>query len=318
MPHLQNLPQGFQSAFSDCGEARLHFVHNAAATLPDGALDDARTPIIFLHGFPEYWAGWKPVLRELSRDYLLIAPDQRGYNLSDAPQRVSDYAAKKLVSDLLALSSNLLGNRRFVLAGHDWGASVAYAAAISVPERLLGLVIVNGVHPVLFQKALVENRDQAKASQYFHILRADDAAERMAQDDFRRTFGMLERFSSAKWLDAEERQGYRRAWSQPGRMNAMLNWYRASPIVVPVEGEPVPPTPLKDAGPDRFSIRAPHLLVWGSQDTALLPVCREGLEKFAPNLRVVEVPDAGHWIIHTHGPDVAAQIRSFIGDLKQA
>ncbi len=315
MPHLQNLPQGFHSTFSDCGEVRLHVVHNARATRPDGMLDDSRTPIIFLHGFPEYWAGWKPVMRELARDYLLIAPDQRGYNLSDAPQRISDYAAKKLVSDLLALSSNLIGNRRFVLAGHDWGASVAYAAAIAVPERLKALVIVNGVHPVLFQKALVEDSDQMAASQYFHYLRANEATEKMAQDDFRRTFGMLERFSSVNWLDEDERRGYRRAWAQPGRLNAMLNWYRASPIVVPVEGQPVPPTPLKDGGPDRFGISAPHLVVWGMQDSALLPVCRKGLPRFAPRLSVVEIPDAGHWIIHTHGQKVAAEIRAFVEGL---
>ncbi len=75
MPHLQNLPQGFQSAFSDCGEVRLHFVHNAAATLPDGALDDDRTPIIFLHGFPEYWAAWKPVLQ---RAFARLSADRAG------------------------------------------------------------------------------------------------------------------------------------------------------------------------------------------------------------------------------------------------
>jgi epoxide hydrolase 4 len=292
---VQNLPQGFNSSWSDCGEVRLHVVHNAARTHPDGTLDDTRTPIIFLHGFPEYWAGWKPVMRLLAADYLLIAPDQRGYDLSDAPLRVSDYSAKKLVSDLLALSSNLLGNRRFVLAGHDWGASVAYAAAISVPEKLLGLIIANGVHPVLFQKAIVEVPAQAKASQYIHYLRADDAAERMAQDDFRRTFGM----------------------SQPGRLNALLNWYRAAPIVVPVDGEPLPPTPLKDAGPDRFSIAAPHLLVWGMQDSALLPVCKDGLERFARQLRVVEIPDAGHWIIHTHAGRVAQEITRFVEGLKR-
>ena len=123
---------------------------------------------------------------------------------------------------------------------------------------------------MLFQKALVEDPAQAQASQYIHYLRADDAAERMSQDGFRRTFGMLEKFSATAWLDDEEREGYRKAWSQPGRLNAMLNWYRASPIVVPVDGEPMPPTPLKDAGPDRFSVAAPHLLVWGMQDTALL------------------------------------------------
>jgi pimeloyl-ACP methyl ester carboxylesterase len=312
---LQQLPRGFHSAYTDCGEVRLHFVHNAARVRDDGTLDDPRTPIVMLHGFPEYWAGWKPVFAGLQDRYLIIAPDQRGYNLSDAPLRTESYASKKLVSDLLALTSNLLGNRKFVLAGHDWGAAVAYSAAISVPERLTALVIVNGVHPIPFQKALIADEGQARASQYFHFLRAPDAAEKMSEDGFRRAFAMLEKFSAAPWLDDAEREAYRRAWSQPGRMNAMLNWYRSSPIVVPVPGEPVPAAPLADADPRKFMVSAPHLLIWGSRDPALLPASRAGLDRFAPLLQVVEIPDGDHWVIHTHGDRIAREMDAFVSAL---
>ena len=312
---MQQLPRNFHSAFTDCGEVRLHFVHNAASVNADGTLDDLRTPIVFLHGFPEYWAGWKPVFPDLQDKYLLIAPDQRGYNLSDAPQRTESYTARKLVSDLLALTSNLLGNRKFVLAGHDWGAAVAYSAAISVPERLIALIIVNGVHPGPFQRALINDPAQIRASQYFHFLRAADSADRMSEDAFRRAFGMFEKFSPAPWLDEDEREGYRRAWSQPGRLNAMLNWYRASPIVVPLPGEPAPSAPLKDADPRKFAVAAPHLLVWGMKDPALLPSSRAGLEQFAARLSTVEIADGDHWVIHTHGARIAREIDTFLDSL---
>jgi epoxide hydrolase 4 len=312
---LQQLPRGFHSGHTDCGEVRLHFVHNARHVNDDGSLVDPRTPIVMLHGFPEFWAGWKPAFAGLQEEYLLIVPDQRGYNLSDAPQRTESYASKKLVSDLLALTSNLLGNRKFVLAGHDWGAAVAYAAAIAVPERLMALVIVNGVHPIPFQKALLEDEGQIRASQYFHFLRAADAADKMSENGFRRAFGMFEKFSAAPWLDDGEREAYRRAWSQPGRMNAMLNWYRSSPIVVPVPGEPVPAAPLAAADPRKFMISAPHLLLWGTRDPALLPVSRAGLDRFAPNLSVVDIPDGDHWVIHTHGDRIAREIDVFVSAL---
>jgi pimeloyl-ACP methyl ester carboxylesterase len=307
---LPPLPPGLRSVHVDCGEVTLHAVTSGAGT--NGVpTDDPRPAIVFLHGFPEYWAAWKPVLTRLASDYLVIAPDQRGYNLSDAPQHVEDYAARKLVSDIVALTSNLLGERRFILAGHDWGASVAYALAIGAPERLKGLVIVNGVHPVIFQQALLDDPEQARASQYFHRLRASDAAERMAENGFARTFSMFEKFSSTPWLTPEEKAGYLEAWSRPRRMNAMLNWYRASPIVVPRPGEEPDEAPLANAAVEKFRITMPHLLIWGVRDQALRPSSHAGLEAFAPDLVRVTIEDGDHWVIHTHGERIAGEIDRF-------
>lgn len=153
---MQEIPAGFRSIRVDCGDVVLNVVTNGDAA-PGGPIADDRPPIVFLHGFPEYWAAWKPVFPALAKDFLIIAPDQRGYNLSDAPQDVEAYRAKHLVADILTLANRLLGERKFLLAGHDWGASVAYALTIAAPERLTGLVIVNGVHPVPFQRALVND-----------------------------------------------------------------------------------------------------------------------------------------------------------------
>ena len=218
-------------------------------------------------------------------------------------------------SDILALTSNLLGNRKFVLAGHDWGASVAYALAIGVPERLKGLVIANGVHPVIFQRALINDPEQAAASQYIHILRAPGTAERLSENGFARTFPMLEKFSVTSWLTDDDRAGYLDAWSRPGRMNAMLNWYRASPLVVPKPGETGLDAPLATAPPEKFAVTMPHLLIWGMADQALRPSSRAGLEEFATDLRIIEVPEADHWLIHTHSDRVAREIDAFCRSL---
>ena len=305
------LPEGFQSSFVDCGAVRLHFVHNAVAVSQDGRLADDRPVLVFLHGFPEYWAAWAPVFPHLAADHLLIAPDQRGFNLSDAPQEVSAYATGKLAGDIIAMTRKLLGDRRFLLCGHDWGASVAYALAIRNPERLTGLAIVNGVHPVLFQRALLLDPEQRAASQYFHILTAEGAAERMSANGFARTFSMFEKFSSSPWLGESERAGYLEAWSREGRMNAMLNWYRASPVIVPEPDEQGTNAPLRSGTPENFSVHVPHLLVWGIRDQALRPVCHAGLEEFVPDLERHEIATGDHWVIHTHGGSVAKLLRDF-------
>jgi pimeloyl-ACP methyl ester carboxylesterase len=105
-------------------------------------LSSRRKLILFLHGFPEFWYEWKNQLAEFGRDYRAIAPDMRGYNLSSKPAEVDQYKLKTLVEDVRALAESL-GERRFVLVGHDWGGGVAWAFAAYHPEYLEKLVIIN-------------------------------------------------------------------------------------------------------------------------------------------------------------------------------
>ncbi|MCP4073258.1 MAG: alpha/beta hydrolase [Hyphomicrobiales bacterium] len=313
-------PAKFNSLFVKLDDVDIHLVHNGTQNL-DGTLDPgSRQILLLLHGFPEYHGAWDDVMPLLAENYLVIAPDQRGYNLSSAPQDVSSYQAKLLVADMTRLMERLVPGSRYHLVGHDWGASVAYAMAMRLPECVNTLNIINGVHPITFQRALAANKDQIKASQYFHILCADGAEKKMSENAFARTFSMLEKFSSSPWLDQATRQKYLEAWSQPGRINAMVNWYRASPMVVPhskksEKGEESPANaPLLDVDPAKFNISMPHLVIWGMQDTALLPVARAGLEEFAGDLTIVEVEVAGHWINHTHPGLVAGKIHKFVAE----
>lgn len=289
--------------FIDAGGIRLHVASTG---------DPAAPLVVCLHGFPEYWAAWKEVMERLSDSFHLVAPDQRGFNLSDKPAGAHAYQTRNMVADLAALAERLSPEKPFVLAGHDWGASVAYAYAFAFPERLSHLVIVNGPHPVSFQRAILEDPAQRRASQYFHKLRAPGAAARMAENDFARTFRMFRGFSATPWLTGDEAATYRAAWSQPGAMEAMLQWYSSSPVVVPEPGAPAGEAPLLAVPDGKVTVRVPHLVIWGEADEALRPSCLDGLDRYAPDLTIVRVKDAGHWILHEKPREVAAAVRGFL------
>lgn len=281
---------------------------NFAAAGPDDA-----PLIICLHGFPEYWAAWREVMAELAGDFLVVAPDQRGFNLSSKPIGEDAYKTKNMVADVLGLAEHLSPGRKFILAGHDWGASVAYAFAFAHADRLSHLIIANGVHPVCFQRAIVQDPDQRRASQYFLTLRSPGAAGRMSENNFARTMNMIAGFSEIDWMTPEIKDGYIQAWSQPGAMEAMLQWYNSSPIMVPAPDATRVDAPLLSILADRVRVSVPHLVIWGEADQALRQSSLAGLSEFAPDLAIKRIPDAGHWILHEKPVEVAATIRAFVG-----
>jgi pimeloyl-ACP methyl ester carboxylesterase len=291
---------------------RLAEFYTGNATLHYAEAGDPRRPLLIcLHGFPEYWAGWRGVMRELAADFHVVAPNQRGYDRSSKPAGIEAYRARYLVGDIAALADHLSPERPFILAGHDWGASVAYAYAFAHPHRLTHLVIANGVHPACFQRAIFEDPDQSRASQYINKLRAPDAEDRLSANRYEKLFGMLSKFSATDWLTDEERAGYLAAWSEPGALTGMLNWYRASPVVVPAPGEAPTHAPILDIPEDALTVRMPHLLLWGEADTALRPSCIADLACYAPRLETRRFPGSGHWILHERPAEIAAAIRAF-------
>ena len=298
--------------------AVLRFGQNTAGgvTIDYAAMGREGAPLILmLHGFPEYWAGWRSVMERLADSYFVVAPDQRGYNRSSKPEGLENYRGSALAADVAALADMLSPGRPFVLAGHDWGASVAYAYAFAHPGRLSHLVIANGVHPACFQRALFEDEAQRAASRYFHYLISPKAEEGLSEDNYRRLMQMLSSFSDTSWLDEGEAAAYRKVWSEPGALTAMLNWYRASPIIVPEAGAPVPPGhSVLDLPAEAMRVAMPHLVLWGEADTALLPSCLEGLDRYAPQLTVRKIPGASHWILHEKSDEVAAAIAAFVED----
>jgi pimeloyl-ACP methyl ester carboxylesterase len=278
------------------------------------AMGDPAAPLmLFLHGFPEYSGAWDEVLPAFAGSFHAVAPDQRGYAGSSKPEGLEAYRVKQLVRDVLGLGEQLSPRRPFVLVAHDWGASVAYAAAMAAPQSIARLVVINGVHPGPFQRALLEDPAQQASSSYMHYLRDPQAEARLSANNFEKLLGMLSRFGPQPWLTPQKRAGYLEAWSPPGALTAMLNWYRASPLVVPKVGETVDPTAAIKLDPAQFRVRMPHLVVWGMDDRALLPVSRARLPDYCDDLTVAEIPGADHWVVHQKTDTVISLLRRFLG-----
>jgi pimeloyl-ACP methyl ester carboxylesterase len=267
-------------------------------------------PIVLLHGFPESHRTWRGIAPLLEDRFRLVMPDQRGFAASDQPQNRSEYTTEKIVADLFALA-DALAIERFSLVGHDWGGAVAWAAAIKGDPRIERLAIVNAPHPVIFQKSLIEDKNQRAASQYITAFRTpgfEQMVEAMGWETFfDKSFGA---HVDLTLIPPDEKAQYIGEWSQPGTLTAMLNWYRASQLHVP---PPVLTVPIPDWVLGAFpTIRIPTLVVWGMQDKALLPVQLEGLDRLVKNLRIVRVANAGHFVPWEQPQAVAAALAPFL------
>jgi epoxide hydrolase 4 len=276
---------------------------------------DAAAPfVLFLHGFPEFGGAWDDILPRFADCFFAAAPDQRGYGRSSKPVGVEDYRAQHLAADMFALADQLAPGRPIHLVGHDWGASVAYLMAFLQPSRMARLVVLNGVHPVPFQRALINDPEQRASSQYMRFLRRDDAAPLLLAEGCKRTLQFLTSgFGGGRWLTPQREAKYLEAWQQPGAMEGMVSWYKATPLLVPEIGETVTVDPIQRMPVEMMRVRMPHLLLWGSEDKALRPASRNGLSEFCDHLTAIDIADADHWIVHQQPDRVVKEIRSFLG-----
>ena len=262
--------------------------------------------LLMLHGFPEYSGAWADLAPLLATRFHCIAPDQRGYGKSWRPTEVEHYKTALLVSDMVAL----IGEEPLVVLGHDWGASVAYALAISRPDLVRTLVIMNGVHPAPFQRELAKGGPQTDASQYIHFLRREGSEDILAADDFAKLMGLFSAHMGMEWLSGDTLAGYKAAWRDAAGLRGMINWYRASPLRLGRAGEAIEGLTFD---PAKLQVRCPHLLVWGTDDTALLPAATQGLEDYAPDLTRVEIAGADHWLHHQKPEAVAQAVLAYLG-----
>lgn len=285
------------------------------ADLPNGthlhyAQAGRGAPILFLHGFPEFWYAWREALVEFSRDHHAVAPDLRGFNLSSRPPEVKAYRAKLLVEDIDQFTRHL-GWERFTLVAHDWGGAVAWNYAAQHPERLDRLVVLNAPHPVTFARELRDNPAQQAASRYMNLFRQPRAEALLSEDNYRRLFAMtLDAWArNGGRADAADREAYRLAWSQPGALTGSLNYYRATPLHPSTPEDPV----TVQIDPAQFHVNVPTLVIWGERDEALLTGILDGMDAYVRDLRIARVSDASHWIAHERPARVHALIREFLG-----
>lgn len=292
------------------------------AVLPSGitlacrASGPADAPVLlFLHGFPEAAFVWDDLLMRLGDRYRCVAPNLRGYGPSSAPPEVEAYRVKHLAGDVAALIGRLGRGPVEALVAHDWGGAVAWTLAALQPALMKRLAIVNSPHPALFLRELKVNPDQQSASAYMNFLCEPDAERRLAENDFRWLFAIFERMGASDperpgggWLTDAVRDQYRAVWR--AGLTGGCNYYRASPLKPPTG--PDSPVLEIEFAPEYVTVRVPTLVIWGEDDTALPPSLVDGLEPYVPDLRLVCVPDATHWIIHERPQLIADELTRFL------
>lgn len=275
------------------------------------AAGDTGPACLFLHGFPEHGGAWAGLMGRLGT-FRCFAPDQRGYGISYKPGEIKEYAAGKIARDALALI-DLLKLDRVHVVGHDWGASVAYATVFSRDPRIASLTIANGVHPVPFQRALSTGGAQCEASQYMNWLRKPGSEEVLAANGFEKLARFFAEGMDMSWMTPDVLKIYQAAWQDVDTLRCMINWYRATPLIVGEPGKPIPKDQLPEIPKDVVTVGVPHQLIWGRNDNALLPEATDGLEAFcSAGLVRHEFDDADHWICHQKPDEVADLIRNFV------
>jgi epoxide hydrolase 4 len=261
---------------------RLHYVEAGEGPL-----------IVLLHGFPEFWYGWRLQIKPLAAaGFRVVAPDMRGYNLSSRPDGVAAYDTGPLTDDIRGLIHER-GAESALLVGHDWGGSVAWATAMSHPEVVDRLAILNAAHPRKLSEGL-HHPGQLRKSWYFFFFfffffffalpELPESVVHANNWHFFRNF--LDDAQPA--YTPEEIDRYVEAWSQPGAATGMINYYRSSVR-----------TPPKRAEAALRPISAPTLVIWGQRDRYLGEELAEPEHDDVPNLdRVERLPDASHWVHH--------------------
>jgi len=262
--------------------------------------------VILLHGFPEFWYAWQKQLIALSEKFHVVAPDMRGYNLSDKPSRVEDYRIDKLVADVIGLLDHF-GAKQAAIVGHDWGAGVAWAIAQKYPERVSRLAVLQ----VPLQAAWRANLTlkQFMRSWYMFFFQIPRLPEWLiARQNFRaigRTF--QEKVGRKNSFTQQDVERYKEAVRQPGALTAAVNYYRANlfdRLLVRKQ--------TKDKQGDG-RIQVPTLFIYGEQDFAIIPATVRGLEKFIDaDYREVRISDSGHWVQNEAPEEVNAALLEFL------
>jgi pimeloyl-ACP methyl ester carboxylesterase len=256
--------------------------------------------VILLHGFPEFWYGWRrqiPALVEAG--YRVWVPDQRGYNESDKPEGLAAYALDQLAADVIGLM-DAAGVAKATVVGHDWGAAVAWWTAMTYPDRVEKLIVLNVPHGSVMQAFLRKNLGQVWKSWYIFFFQIPWLPEKL--------MGLNRWQAAARGLAGSSRPGtfseadlgqYRQAWSQPKAFTSMINWYRAL-----IQKTPKTPADVR--------IHVPTLVLWGAQDKFLSREMAQDSMAYCDDGRLVYFEEATHWVQHEEVTKVNEFILHFL------
>ena len=278
-PSIEGL--SVEDRYADSAGTRIHY-----AAAGDGPL------VVMIHGFPDFWYSWRHQMAALSDEFRVAAMDQRGYNLSDKPAGVAAYAMPNLVADVGAVI-RAEGRTSAIVVGHDWGGAVAWNVAMSQPEWVDLLVILNLPHPAGLSREISNNAKQRANSQYAFEFQKPDAHKSLTAE------------SLAAWVtDETARAQYVQAF-QRSDFEAMLNYYKAN--------YPRPDAPAPETPPVFPKVKAPVLMFHGLADQALLPGALNGTwEYLERDLTLVTIPGAGHFVQQDAAEIVSSTMRDWL------
>ena len=283
------MPSSLENLTFHNGPIELHAV---AAGPPDGPV------VLLLHGFPEFWYSWRQQIEPLAAaGFRVIVPDQRGYNTSSKPRGAAHYALSHLTSDVLSIADHL-GQARIFLAGHDWGAAVAWSVALLHPQRVAKLAILNVPHPSVMRRYLKTNRRQLRRSWYmffFQLPWLPEAA--FSAFNFKLGVSSLVRSSRPGTFSPEDLAHYRAAWSQPGALTAMINWYRAA-------------FRYRSKFTDS-TVHVPTRILWGERDAFLLSEMAHDSLRYCDSAELYTFANASHWLQHEEPARVSELLIDF-------
>jgi pimeloyl-ACP methyl ester carboxylesterase len=273
------------------GGIRLHYVEAGSGPL-----------VILLHGFPEFWYSWRHQIGPLAEaGYRVVAPDMRGYDLSDRPQSWRSYDAGLIADDIAGLIKSF-GEEQAYVVGHDWGAAIAYTVAMAHPEVVRRLAILNVPHPARMLEGF-RTFKQLRKSWYMFFFQIPRLPEYLiGRDDFSFAKRSLRSDSKDAFTD-EDLERYVEAWSQPGALTGMVNYYRAalrrSPRKASARMRPIP---------------APTLVIWGMRDRHLGSELAVPAPEWVPDVRFEPIPEATHWVQHDAPERVTELLLGFFAE----
>lgn len=269
-------------------------IHVVTAGPSDG------TPVVLLHGFPEFWYGWRHQIPALvDAGYRVIVPDQRGYNRSEKPSGIEAYTIDSAVADVLELIA-VLGYDRAHFVGHDWGAGVVWQILLRHQQQVMNAVTMNVPHPEVFREFLTRKPSQIVKSWYIFFFQLPRIPELLlSADDWRGLRWFIDTSNQEETFTASELEMYREAWSRPDAFTGMINWYRA--MVQETVNEP--PSVMIDA---------PLLLIWGTQDPYLRSEMAQQSMEYCSNGRLERIPEATHWLQHEVPCRINDRLLSFL------
>ena len=276
-----DLEERVEHGYADSGGVKIHY-----ASLGSGPL------MVMMHGFPDYWYTWRYQMEALSEDYQCVAIDLRGYNLSDKPRGVDNYAMDLLAGDVVAVIKHF-GRDKAIVVGHDWGGAIAWSFAMARPEMLDRLIILNVPHPLRFARELANNPMQQRSSQYARDFQKQDAHLKIKAEDL--AFWITDPEAKKKYIEAFERSDF----------EAMLNYYKRS---FPKEGY----SPER-SGRDYPKVKAPVLIIYGLKDRYVLPSgLNDTWEWLDKGLTLVTIPEAGHFVQQDEADFVTRTIKTWL------